>query len=117
MSDYELVVDVRNKLGEGPLWVAREQKLYWLDITGKQVFRYDPVTTLTRCFDVEPAITVLGMRQGGGFVAGTVDGFAFWDPAQPGRAGDHRGRCRGPARDAVQRWEGRTPVAASGPER
>ena len=83
MSEYQLVVDVRNALGEGPLWVPREQALYWLDITGRQVLRYDPVTSTHETLDVDIPITVLGMREGGGFVAGTVHGFAFWDPARP----------------------------------
>ena len=84
MIEYELVVDARNELGEGPLWVPREQALYWLDITGRRVWRYDPVTAVHETFEVGTSVTVLGIREGGGFVAGTENGFAFWDPARPG---------------------------------
>lgn len=35
-------MDSRCKLGEGPLWHPLEHKLYWIDITLGQLFRYDP---------------------------------------------------------------------------
>lgn len=38
----ELVVDARNALGEAPLWHPDEAMLYWADIPGRQLFRYDP---------------------------------------------------------------------------
>ena len=84
MSEYELVVDARNELGEGPIWVPREQALYWLDIMGRRIFRYDPVTAAHEAFEVDTRVTVLGIRDSGGFVAATENGFAFWDPARPG---------------------------------
>ena len=40
----EIVADYRNKTGEGPLWHARESRLYWVDIENGLIFRYDPVT-------------------------------------------------------------------------
>jgi sugar lactone lactonase YvrE len=36
----ELMADVRNGVGESPVWRADEQALYWVDIPGKQVFRW-----------------------------------------------------------------------------
>jgi D-xylonolactonase len=38
----ELVVDCRCALGEGPLWHPIERRLYWTDIIGGRVLRYDP---------------------------------------------------------------------------
>jgi L-arabinonolactonase len=29
--DIRLLIDGQNNLGEGPLWDAAEQKLYWVD--------------------------------------------------------------------------------------
>ena len=31
-------------LGECPLWSEREAKLYWIDIDGRAIHRYDPAT-------------------------------------------------------------------------
>ncbi|HVN15597.1 MAG TPA: SMP-30/gluconolactonase/LRE family protein, partial [Anaerolineales bacterium] len=36
----ELFLDVHAELGEGPVWDAHTQTLYWLDILGKRVYLY-----------------------------------------------------------------------------
>jgi len=36
----EVLIDARAELGEGPAWDARTQSLYWVDIRGKRVHRY-----------------------------------------------------------------------------
>jgi L-arabinonolactonase len=38
----ELLVDARNTLGEGATWCARSGRLYWTDIEGACLSRYDP---------------------------------------------------------------------------
>jgi len=40
----ELIADYRCETGEGPLWHAQEQRLYWCDIPRGRIFRYDPAT-------------------------------------------------------------------------
>jgi sugar lactone lactonase YvrE len=40
----ELIADYECVVGEGPLWHAGEQRLYWLDIPKGRIFRYDPRT-------------------------------------------------------------------------
>lgn len=40
MSEARLVWDIRALLGEGPLWSAREQAIYWVDIKGCALHRY-----------------------------------------------------------------------------
>lgn len=42
--DVEAVVTAGVRLGEGPVWDTEEQCLYWVDIQGKAIHRYDPVT-------------------------------------------------------------------------
>ena len=39
MADIQCIADVQAVLGEGPVWVAREAALYWLDIKGLKIFR------------------------------------------------------------------------------
>jgi sugar lactone lactonase YvrE len=40
----ECVVPAGALLGECPLWSERERLLYWVDIKGRQIHRYDPTT-------------------------------------------------------------------------
>ena len=42
--DPKVIADYRNVTGEGPLWHAQEKRLYWGDIHGGKLFRYDPAT-------------------------------------------------------------------------
>lgn len=38
----KLIADERCVCGEGPLWHEAEQRLYWVDIEGGKLFRYNP---------------------------------------------------------------------------
>ncbi|MFT5268816.1 MAG: L-arabinonolactonase [Acidimicrobiales bacterium] len=44
MTNIDVVVSQPAQLGEGPLWSVAEQVLYWVDIDGHAVHRYDPST-------------------------------------------------------------------------
>ena len=83
VNDLEHVLAVRNKLGEGPVWNAEEQALYWVDIESNCFYRYYPQTGKYEHFDVGVMIGVLASRAAGGLVMATEYGFAFWE-AQSG---------------------------------
>ncbi len=38
-QEVQVLCDVRNKVGESPVWSVQEQALYWVDIEGKQIHR------------------------------------------------------------------------------
>ena len=40
----EIVLDIKSKVGECPLWHPLEKKLYWIDILKGIVYRYNPKT-------------------------------------------------------------------------
>ena len=42
MTTAQILVDCKNTLGEGPVWVEDEQKLYWVDIEQSRLWTYDP---------------------------------------------------------------------------
>jgi len=44
MSDIRSAVTAPSLLGECPVWSDAEQVLYWLDIDGRQINRFDPLT-------------------------------------------------------------------------
>ena len=66
-------------LGEGPLWVARENAVYWVDIVSKKLHRYGPADGARRTWRFETEVTSLAARQQGGFVGTMRDGFALID--------------------------------------
>lgn len=78
-SIVECVADVRAILGEGPVWVERDQALYWVDIKGRKIFRLDERHQLTewttplRIGSIAPLATT-------GFIAGTENGIAIIHP-------------------------------------
>lgn len=74
-SEARLVADVHAVLGEGPVWVAAEQALYWVDIKGRKIFRIDAEERLTT-WDTPYRIGSLAPRESGGFIAGTEHGLA-----------------------------------------
>lgn len=66
-------------LGEGPVWVARESALFWLDIKGLKVFRLDLRGQLTE-WQTPMRVGSIVPRKSGGFIGGTEDGIAAIDP-------------------------------------
>jgi xylono-1,5-lactonase len=75
----ECVADVHAVLGEGPVWVAREAALYWVDIKGYKVFRFTPESGALKTWETPYRVCSLAPRDGGGFIAGTEDGFSRVD--------------------------------------
>ncbi|MXO76688.1 SMP-30/gluconolactonase/LRE family protein [Paenibacillus sp. OT2-17] len=47
-----IVIDAKAKLGEGPSWDQRFQRLFWVDIEGFQLHIYDPSTCTNRIIEV-----------------------------------------------------------------
>ena len=72
------MADVGALLGEGPVWVARDAALYWVDIKGYKIFRLDKVGEVHQ-WTTPFRIASLAPRHRGGFVAGTDRGFAEVD--------------------------------------
>jgi sugar lactone lactonase YvrE len=74
-----LVADVSAVLGEGPVWIEREQALYWVDIKGYKVFRHRPADGALKTWDTPYRVCSLAPRAQGGFIGGTEDGFSRVD--------------------------------------
>ncbi|MBA3669846.1 MAG: SMP-30/gluconolactonase/LRE family protein [Sphingomonas sp.] len=77
-QEVRCVADVAAVLGEGPIWVVRDQALYWVDIKGLKVFRLDS-NGAQREWATPFSICSLAPRRNGGFIAGTERGFATVD--------------------------------------
>ena len=77
-SNVRCVADVHAVLGEGPIWVAREAALYWLDIKGRKIFRLSEAGELSQ-WPTPFRVGSIAPRTSGGFIAGTDQGIAEID--------------------------------------
>jgi len=77
--DVELILDAKAILGEGPLWHARTQRLFWVDIEGHVVHVFDPATGRDRVIDVGQKVGAVVVRRQGGLVLAVHRGFATLD--------------------------------------
>lgn len=75
----ELLVDERNNLGEGPVWDVEEQRLYWVDSLGREVFRAREDGSGLERRPVPQDIGSLALRKSGGLVVSLADGFHLFD--------------------------------------
>ncbi len=73
----ELVLDARAALGEGPIWDAERQSLLWVDIDENEIHQFDPRTGTDLAVTVDAGVTAVAVRERGGLVAATLNGFAF----------------------------------------
>lgn len=76
----ECVVAAEATLGEGPVWDPVDQCLWWVDIRGCKVHRYDPATGEDRTIDTPSMVGTIALRENGGLVAALEDGFYALDP-------------------------------------
>jgi L-arabinonolactonase len=57
-------------IGEGPVWDVAEQALYFIDILGKKVLRFDPASGETREWAVPEVIGSMALRESAGRTSG-----------------------------------------------
>lgn len=78
-STMTCVLDARASLGECPLWSAAEHALFWIDIRGRALHRFDPRTGEDRAMPMPQDIGCFALRRGGGFVVALRDGIWLVD--------------------------------------
>src|SRR5271166_741878 len=71
----EVLIDVKTVLGEGPLWDVDEQRLYFIDSFGCNVFRCTADGGEVRAWDVRAKIGSMALRRQGGAVLALANGF------------------------------------------
>jgi L-arabinonolactonase len=75
----EHVLTAQNEIGEAPIWVPEEDRLYWTDTESSSVFSYRLSDYEMKRYNLTMPITSLLRRRGGGWVIVTKKGLAFWD--------------------------------------
>ena len=101
----ELVADLRNVIGEGPVWLEDEQRLVWVDIKGHHVHWLDPKTGRLEQIDVSADVGAVAPTTSGALIAAAGNGFQALDQksgriktlavAEPDRPGNRMndGKC------------------------
>lgn len=74
----ECVADVRATLGEGPVWIASEQALYWVDIVEGRLFRL--ASGQTQEIPLARPLCSIVPRAKGGYVGGSLEGLVSISP-------------------------------------
>lgn len=64
------------EVGEGSLWDELKQRLYWVDIHGNALHRYNPATGKNRSWNVGEHVGTVVLDEQGGALLATVRGFA-----------------------------------------
>lgn len=76
----EVLVDVKTTLGEGPLWDAEQERLYWIDSFDGRIFRATVDGREVRAWDVPQKIGSMALRKDGtGAVVSLQRGFHLLD--------------------------------------
>lgn len=75
----EIALDARNGVGEGPFWDEREQRLWWVDITGREVLAWRPGEAAARRWPMPDFPTAVMLREAGGAVVVLRDGVYLLD--------------------------------------
>ena len=76
MEQARCLCDVKAVLGEGPIWSARDNAVYWVDIKRPAVHRYQLSDSTQSSWPMPEYIGWLIERRTSGFIAGFRSGFA-----------------------------------------
>ena len=79
MTEIRCALPARALLGEAPLWDPEDRLLYWVDIKGRSVHRFDPATGRDTKWPTPEDVGSLARRAAGGLVVALRSGFHFLD--------------------------------------
>ena len=78
-AEFTLALDAQCALGESPVWWAEAGLLVFIDITGRQLHRFDPISKRHEVDAIEEDIGCVAPAKGGGYVAGLRSGIWLLD--------------------------------------
>jgi xylono-1,5-lactonase len=71
--------DLAAELGEGPVWVERDNALWFVDIKKHEIHRFDPANGEKRSWKAPEQVGFVFPAESGGFVAGLQSGLYHFD--------------------------------------
>ncbi len=85
MSEPRVVSETRDRVGESPVWDVAAQALYWVDIEGRHIHRYDWATQAQQTWNTEERVGCIALSARGGLVAAMETGVYALDLLAPPR--------------------------------
>jgi len=79
-TEPECLLPLATELGEGPVWCANEQVLWFTDIKGRRLHRFDPVTRQHASFTAPDQPGFALPARSGGLIVGMPGGLHHFDP-------------------------------------
>lgn len=81
MTDCERLTQSAADLGEGPCWHAGHQRLYWVDIKGRQLHRFNPEDKDDEVFSFDQMIGTVAPYGDENLLLALQDSLISFDPA------------------------------------
>jgi xylono-1,5-lactonase len=79
-GDPECVLAIGAELGEGPVWRSAENAVWFVDIKGQRIHRYDAASGETHNWAAPSQPGFIAPVEGGGWIAGLKTGLHRFDP-------------------------------------
>ena len=79
MNTPELFLRTETILGEGPIWDDRNNKIYWVDILGKQIYSADITSKSVEKVSTGEKVGCMALTEEDRIIAGLETGFYFID--------------------------------------
>lgn len=76
-----VIIASQNQVGESPVWSSSENALYWVDVEGKLIQRWQADDRSIRRWKMAEPVGCVGLRKHGGLVGACLTGFFFLDVA------------------------------------
>ncbi|MDG2522085.1 SMP-30/gluconolactonase/LRE family protein [Caulobacter segnis] len=80
MTDVQCVWAVEAELGEGPVWMAGQNAVWFVDIKKKNIHRFEPATGRRDTWAAPDQPGFIAPRKAGGWIAGLKTGLHHFDP-------------------------------------
>lgn len=80
LSAPELILNTQAFLGEGPIWDAARQQLYWVDIIAGHLHCFDPGSRQDQIIDVGQPLGCAAPTRSGRLILGLQNSLAILDP-------------------------------------
>ena len=86
----DILVHLHDEIGESPLWSPAEQALWWVDINGKRLHRFDWTTRRASTWPTAERCGCIALHAQGGLVAAMETGLFHVHPGADGTLGSER---------------------------
>ena len=86
----ERVTDPIDQVGESPVWRAREEALYWVDIPARRIHRWNAVGGQRRSWKTPEPVACIAFSEGGRLIAGMETGVFSIELLDEGRVAAER---------------------------